>query len=227
MSLCKKATAINIATKKCSIFPSLLHSPHSEFQRYQAKIKVNALAASAAIAIFNDSAPGFLEIIICEKIFTEGSVKDERIDYKKLSLIKDLYFTVSVTNDPTSFRVLKQFFWFWLFLLHFFSRYLSIFFFSYRYFRYPKISITRYPRYFHHYHLSISRLWWGGGIMVLSFIDTLFVSKITTFKTTMTPLPPLTTTTNPSPQEKVCCCSRMYRSNFHHPWAPPSPKIRL
>ncbi len=32
---------------------------------------------------------GFLQIIICEKIFTWGSVKDESIYYKTLSLIKD------------------------------------------------------------------------------------------------------------------------------------------
>ncbi len=45
------------------------------------------------------SLPGFLEIIICEKIFTWGSVEDERIYYKTLCLIKDLYFIVSVTNN--------------------------------------------------------------------------------------------------------------------------------
>ncbi len=36
------------------------------------------------------SLTGFLEIIICEKIFTWGSVEDERRYYKTLSLIKDL-----------------------------------------------------------------------------------------------------------------------------------------
>ncbi len=56
------------------------------------------------------SFPGFLEIIICETIFTWGSVEDEH-NYKTLSLIKKLYFIVSVTNNPTSFRVLAQFFY--------------------------------------------------------------------------------------------------------------------
>ncbi len=48
----------------------------------------------------------FFEIIICEKIFIWGSVEDERICHKTLSLINDLYFIVSVTNEPTSFWVL-------------------------------------------------------------------------------------------------------------------------
>ncbi len=36
------------------------------------------------------SLPGFLEIIICEQIFTWDSVENERMYYKTLSLIKDL-----------------------------------------------------------------------------------------------------------------------------------------
>ncbi len=56
------------------------------------------------------SLPSFLKMIIYEKLFTWDSVKDECIYYKTLSLIKDLYFIISVTNDPTSFRFSHNFF---------------------------------------------------------------------------------------------------------------------
>ncbi len=70
-------------------------------------------------------------------------MEDERIYYKKLSLKKDLYFIVSVTNDSTSSRVLTQFFWFLLF--HYIS-FLNIYpyFFSYSYFHTFNIQKYRY-----------------------------------------------------------------------------------